>query len=65
MKDVKLVTISEYSKFHKIDRKTTYRLIATGKITRYRGLSNEPLLNLKQRPKGVKRYGVIRKRKIF
>ena len=61
--DIRLVSITAYAKHFKIDRKTVYNLIDQGKITRYRGLDNEPLLNINERPTGVKRYG-DRKRKI-
>lgn len=63
-KDIKLSTISAYAKKYKIDRKTVYSLINKGKLNRYRGLDNEPMVDLSQRPSGVKKYGDLRKRRI-
>lgn len=61
----KLVTITEYSRYYNIDRKTTYRLIENGVITRYESPEGIPLLSINERPVGVKNYGDIRKRKII
>lgn len=44
-KDKQLVTIVHYSKLHNIDRRKVYRLIEAGKLTRYRGLGGEPMLD--------------------
>lgn len=46
----KLVTILEYSKLHQIDRRKIYRLIQAGRLTLYRGLRNEPMLDPEQLP---------------
>lgn len=46
-----LVTISEYAKRNKIERTKVYRLIRTGKLTLYKGLKYEPLLDPEEKPK--------------
>ena len=63
VEEVKLVSITDYSEHWKIDRSTTYALIEKGTLTRYSAPDGSPLLNINQRPKGVKRYG-DRKRRI-
>lgn len=63
-KIVKLTTISEYATYHNISRPTVYELIDSGKLTRYEDQDKNPMLNLNERPFGVKRYGKIRKRRI-
>jgi len=61
---VKLVNITDYAAHYKIDRKTVYNLIEKGEITRYEDPNGVPLLNLLERPSGIKRYGKIRQRRI-
>ncbi len=58
-----LVSISEYSRHFNVDRATIYELIKKGTLTRYE-VGGKPYLSLKQRPKGIKRYGNIRKRRV-
>lgn len=50
VKDKQLVTIVHYSKLHQIDRRKVYRLIEAGKLTRYRGLGGEPMLDPEELP---------------
>lgn len=50
-----LITISEYSKRNKIERTKVYRLIRTGKLTLYKGLRYEPLLDPTENLKNFKR----------
>jgi hypothetical protein len=52
----KLVTIAEYSRFYNIDRKTTYRLIEKGTLTRFESPEGYPLLSINERPVGIKSY---------
>lgn len=51
IKDRKLVSILEYSRITKTERRKLYRLIESGKLTRYRGLKNEPLLDPTEKPR--------------
>lgn len=46
-----LVNILEYSKLTGIDRRKVYRLIEAGKLTLYKGLKHEPLLDPEEKPK--------------
>lgn len=61
---VKLVSITEYSEHWGIDRVTTYKLIEEKRITRYEDPDGKPLLNLAEKPVGIKKYGEKRKRAI-
>ncbi len=63
-KIIKLVSITEYANHWGIDRKTVYKYIEDEKITRYEDSDGNPMLNATERPRGVKKYGDIRKRKI-
>lgn len=64
VKKQKLVSISEYSRHYKIDRKTTYRLLEENKITRFEGIDGNPMLSLSERPSGVKKYKGYRDRRM-
>jgi hypothetical protein len=64
IKKVKIVSISEYARHYKIDRKTVYRLIEEGTLTRYEGEDGNPALSLAERPSGVKRYKGYRERRM-
>jgi hypothetical protein len=64
LKKAKLVTISAYAEHYNIDRKTVYRLLRDGVLTRYTDPDGNPLLSLSEKPVGVKKYGMFRKRRI-
>jgi hypothetical protein len=61
---VKLVTISAYAEKWKIARSTVYELIEKGTLTRYQDPDKNPLLNINERPSGVKNYKGYRERRI-
>lgn len=49
-KEKKLVTISEYAERTGIERTKVYRLMESGKLTRYLGVDNEPMLDPEEKP---------------
>ena len=64
IKKAEIVSIKAYAEHFNIDRKTVYRLIEKGVLTRFEDKDGNPMLSLSERPVGVKNYGDIRKRRI-
>lgn len=46
-----LVSITDYAKLTHTERRKVYRLIQAGKLTLYRGVKGEPLLDPTEKPK--------------
>jgi hypothetical protein len=63
LKTAKIVTISDYARHYNIDRKTVYRLIENGTLTRFEDSEGNPMLSLAERPSGVKKYKGFRQRR--
>lgn len=63
MAAIKLVSIIDYATHWNISRPTVYRLIDNNKLTRYENPEGDPLLNIDERPKGVKSYPGFRLRR--